>query len=152
MPSDGSALYYGQAAPYTPGDTTYLYDPIGKRYDIPTGAIADLAPRDPAGLGTPGDYRTSDSMTRRGRYVSYSRSLSPNSAIGIAQVGVFDRLTGTTRSTGPPVLDALGLPREGPVAPDGSRYTPQYRTLISGDGRVFLFGGTSIWYKVKLTG
>jgi hypothetical protein len=144
MPNDGSAVYYLE---YTADG-----DSIGKRYDVPLGTVTDLATDDPGGLGTPGDYRTPDSMTRRGRYVSYSGSLGPNSATGLAQVGVFDRQTGTTTDL-TPALEALGLPRLDPfVPPDGVQRTQQYDTLLSGDGRTLFFGNWNGWYTVHMPG
>lgn len=151
MPNDGSAIFYSEPRPYTPGDPTTVADPFtAKRYDIATGTVTDLAVDDPAGLGTPGDYRIPQSMTRRGRYVSYSGSVGPNSATGLAQIGVFDRQTGTTTDL-TPALEALGLPRLSPwVGPTGVQFTEHYRTLISGDGTTYIFGSANGWYKVQL--
>jgi hypothetical protein len=144
MPNDGSALYY---LSYTASG-----DSIGKRYDVQSGTVTDLAVDDPAGLGGPGDFREPDSMTRRGRYVSYSGSVGPNSATGLAQIGVFDRQTGSTTDL-TPALDALGLPRLDPFIPaDGVQRARQYDTLISGDGRVAFFGDWNGWYKVPMPG
>ena len=144
MPNDGSALYYLE---YTASG-----DSVGKRYDMSTGAVTDLAVDDPAGLGAPGDFRTPDSMTRRGRFVSFGGSIGPNSATGLAQIGVFDRRTGATTDL-TPALDALGLPRLHPfVPPDGVPFTQPYDTLISGDGRIAFFGGWNGWYRIPLPG
>ena len=142
MPNDGSALYY---LSYTVSG-----DSIGKRYDVQSGTVTDLVVDDPAGLGAPGDFREPDSMTRRGRYVSYSGSVGPNSATGLAQIGVFDRQTGTTTDL-TPALEALSLPRLDPFIPaDGVQRTQQYDTLISGDGRIAFFGDWNGWYKVPM--
>lgn len=150
MSEDGSALYFLEYAPNVPGDPSFGSDSIGKRYDVATGAVTSLAADDPAGLGVPGDFRIPDSLTRRGRYVSYSGAVGPNSATGLAQIGVYDRQTGTTKDL-TPALDELGLPRLNPYLPaSGVQHTLDYNTLISGDGKTAFFGGWQGWYKVPL--
>lgn len=48
-------------------------------------------------------------MTRRGRYVSYSGSVGPNSATGLAEIGVVGRQTATTTDLTQPLTRSASL-------------------------------------------
>jgi hypothetical protein len=125
LTDDGRSIFYGVGS-----------SPDAGRYDTSSGATAALTPGDPLrneALQPGEEYRDSEAMTRRGRFVSYNGSrLDPN-AVRVGLVGVFDRETGQAVD----LTAAAGIPLQVGTSPVPNSLVP---IQISGDGRVVFIG------------